>query len=98
LCREALQAPPHIDTIVGLAVTAATTKAMFLKESGERTIRRWIQELPDSVRYVGTVGKKIQDSIGALRDIDEQQKEKVWNLIQRFLTLKPEAESVPPVS
>jgi hypothetical protein len=41
---------------------------------------------------------KIQDAIGALHGIDEQQKEKVWELIQRFLSRKPEAESVTPVS
>jgi hypothetical protein len=96
--QEALQAPPDINTLVGLAVTTATIKAAFLRESGERTIRRWIRALLESVRYVGPVIRKIQEAIGALRDLDEQQKERVWQLIQQFLTLKPEAESVTPIS
>jgi hypothetical protein len=96
--QEALQAPPDIKNIVGLAVTATITKARFIKESAERTIHRWTQELLSSARYAGPVSKKFQDAIGALRDIDDQQKEQVWGLINRYLGMKPNTESVTLVS
>ncbi|MFC1886961.1 hypothetical protein ACFLZM_07885 [Thermodesulfobacteriota bacterium] len=95
---EELKAPPKIEIIVDMALKAVTEKARVIKELAERRVRQWIQELLGSVRYVGSVKKKIQDAIGSLSHLDLEQKEQIWRLIEQFLNQKPEAESVTLVS
>ena len=94
----AMQAPPTIESIVEIAITAVTSPANYLKEKALKWCRKWTEELRKSVSYVGSLKKKIIDVIGAQNHLDEFHKEQVWELIEQFLTPKSEAEGVTLVS
>jgi hypothetical protein len=96
--KEELVAPPKVEIIVEMALMAVTEKARIIKGLAERKVRQWTRELLESVHYIGSVRKKIQDAIGSLSHLDEKQKEQIWGLIEQFLNQKPEAESVTLVS
>jgi len=92
--KDELEAPPKIETIVEMALTAVTKKVRSIKKLAERKVRQWTEELLESVSYVEPLRKKIQDAIGALSHLDGKQKEQVWTLIEQFMIQKPKAESV----
>ncbi len=96
--EQQLQAPPTIESIVEIAITAVTSTANFLKEKALKWCEQWTEQLCKSVSYVGPLKKKIIDVIGAQNHLDEFHKEQVWELIERFLTPKSEAEGVTLVS
>jgi hypothetical protein len=91
-------AGPTIESIVAMAAKAVSKSAQFVKELAQRKVRQWTHQLLAAVDYVGPLKKKILDAIGALKDLDENQKERVWKMIEQFLTQKTEAESVTLVS
>lgn len=92
------QAGPTIEGIVAMAAKAVSKSAQFVKELAQRRVRQWTSQLLAATCYVGPLKKKILDAIGALKDLDEYQKELVWKMIEQFLTQKPEEESVTLVS
>jgi len=96
--EQQLQAPPTIENIVEIAITAVTSSANYLKGKALKWCREWTEELRESVSYVGSLKKKIIDVIGAQNHLDEFHKEQVWELIEQFLTPKSEAEGVTLVS
>lgn len=96
--EQQLQAPPTIENIIEIAITAVTSSANYLKEKALKWCRQWTEELCKSVSYVGCLKKKIIDVIGAQNHLDESHKEQVWGLIDQFLTPKSEAEGVTLVS
>ncbi len=96
--EQQLQAPPAIENIVEIAITAVTSPASYLKEKALKWCRQWTEELCKSVSYVGSLKKKIIDVIGAQNHLDEFHKEQVWELIEQFLTPKSKTEGVTLVS
>ncbi len=98
--QEMLQAdtPPTVDLIVNMAVKAVGPYKRFIKELALRKTRQWLQELIESVKYVGALKKKFIDAIGSLNNIDEKEKEKIWALLESLLNPKPTVGSVTSFS
>jgi hypothetical protein len=89
---------PTVVDIVNMAAKAATASVRYVKELGLRKVREWIQELVSSVNYIGPIKKQIIDAIGSLKNIDLNQQEQIWRLIEIQLHPKLDTESVTRVS
>lgn len=91
-------APARVEDIVNMGVQAVTKSLRRIRELAIRRIEEWTEELVKSVRYIGPLKKQFIDAIGAIGHLDENQKESVWKLIERFLMTKTGSESVTQLS
>ena len=83
-----------IETIIGILVQAVHAKILVVKELAIKKARQWTRELMASYRYPGALEKRFADAIGALTDLNIDLKNKIWELIEQFLDVKPTSESV----
>ena len=98
--QEMLQAdkPPTVELIVNMAAKTVGVSKRLVKELALRKTRQWLQELVESVKYVGALKKKFIDAIGSLNNMDKIEKEKIWALLESILNPKPAEESVTLLS
>jgi hypothetical protein len=96
--QEQLQGPPTVEGIVEMAAAAVGSAAHCLRETAVKWCKRWIEELIKSVGYIVPLKKKFIDAIGAMKHLDETQKESVWKLVEQLLDEKTQPESVTCIS
>ena len=96
--QEQLQGPPTVEGIAEMAAAAVGSAAHCLRETAVKWCKRWVEELIKSVRYIAPLKKKFIDAIGAMKHLDEAQKESVWKLVEQLLDHKTQAESVTCIS
>lgn len=92
--QQTEDAPPTIEQIVRMAERAVTVPARSVKELAMRRAKEWIETLVGAVRYIEPLRKRIIDAVGSLSHLTLDQKEKVLNLIEEFLTPKNGEECV----
>jgi hypothetical protein len=86
--------PFTIDHIMSMLEKAVTMKAGFVKELSLRKAREWTQELMKGNKYLGALKKKLSDALGKLNHLSLEEKQKVWELIEQFLSPKTVEKSV----
>jgi len=87
-------AVPKIETLVKMAQEAVTGPAGNIRRFALKKVEQWTSEICKSARYIGPVKKKIIEAIGELKELNEDQKEKVWKSIEQFIKQKSKTESV----
>lgn len=92
--RQVVEAPPTIEQIVRMAEKAVTAPARFVKQLATRRAKEWTGILLGPARYIEPLRKQIIDAAGTLTHLTLDQKEKVINLIEEFLTPKTGEECV----
>ena len=88
------QQPASIDDIISMLEKAVTQKSRIVKELAIRKAGEWIHELMGNYRYIGSLKKKLSDAIGKLSHLTFEQKQKAWELLEKFLNPKPAEKSV----
>lgn len=88
------QSEHSIETVVSILIQAMRAKILVVKELAIKKARQWTHELMASYSYPGALKKRFADAIGALTDISNDLKNKIWELIEQFLNVKPTSESV----
>ena len=83
-----------VETVIGILIQAVQAKISVVKELAIKKARQWTHELMTSYSYPGTLKKRFADAIGALTDLSNDLKIKIWELIEQFLNVKPTSESV----
>lgn len=91
-------APASVEDIVNMGVQAVTKSFRRIRELAMKRVEEWTEELVKSARYIGPLKKQFIDAIGAKGYLDENQKESIWKLIERFLIPKTGMESVTQFS
>jgi hypothetical protein len=83
-----------IDDIISMLEKAVTQKSRIVKELAIRKVAEWTQELMANYRYIGSLKKKLSDALGKLNHLTFEQKQKAWELLEKFLNSKPAESSV----
>ena len=96
--EDAEQQSASIDDIISMLEKAVTKKSRIVKELAIRRVRDWTHELVKQYSYIGSVKKKLSDALGKLNQLNLEQKQKAWELIEQFLKPKSAEESVTPSS
>ncbi|MFH1479980.1 MAG: hypothetical protein ABIG67_01815 [Pseudomonadota bacterium] len=89
---------PSVENILSMLVQAVKASFQFVKELAIRKARQWTLELMASYRYPGTLKKRFSDALGKFKDLSLDQKTRVWELVEQFLSTKTTAESVTQFS
>jgi hypothetical protein len=92
--KEQKLEPPTVIGIVKMAAIAVTAKISSIKKMTIGRLQERLQELLKGKKYIGSLKKQIIDAIGSLRNLDLNQQEQVWNMIQSILDPKSTTESV----
>ena len=81
-----------------MAATFVTAKLRSVKKVAIGRIREWIAELLKGKKYIGPLKKQIIDAIGSLKDLNLNQQQQVWDVIQSILDPASTTESVTQFS
>jgi hypothetical protein len=81
-----------------MAAIAVTAKISSIKKMTIGRVQERLQELLKGKKYIGPLKKQIINAIGSLRNLDLNQQEQVWNMIQSILDPKSTPESVTSFS
>jgi hypothetical protein len=92
--KEQKPEPPTVIGIVKMAAIAVTAKISSIKKMTIGRVQERLQELLKGKKYIGPLKKQIINAIGSLRNLDLNQQEQVWNMIQSILDTKSTTESV----
>jgi len=76
-----------------MAAIAVTAKISSIKKMTIGRVQERLQLLKGK-KYIGPLKKQIINAIGSLRNLDLNQQEQVWNMIQSILDPKSMTESV----
>jgi len=87
-----------VESIVTMLVQAVKSTVQFVKELAIRKAHEWTRELMESYRYPGALKKSFSQALGHLMNLTLEEKNRIWELIEQFLNLKTEAESVTQIS
>lgn len=90
--------PPTVTSIVKMAATFVTAKLRSVKKVAIGRIREWIAVLLKGKKYIGPLKKQIVDAIGSLKDLNLNQQQQVWDVIQSILDPTSTTESVTQFS
>lgn len=85
---------PSMDNILSMLVQAVRASTQFVKDLAIRKAREWTLELMASYRYPGALKKRFSDALGNFKDLSLEQKTRIWELIEQFLSPKTTTESV----
>ena len=98
--RQRQKAPqsPSMDNILGLLVQAVRASAQFVKDLAIRKAREYTLQLMGNYRYPGALKKQFSDALGDLKGLSLEQKHRIWELIEQFLSPKTTTESVTQFS
>jgi len=98
--RQRQKAPqsPSMDNILGLLVQAVRASAQFVKDLAIRKAREYTLQLMGNYRYPGALKKQFSDALGNLKGLSLEQKHRIWELIEQFLSPKTTTESVTQFS
>jgi len=98
--RHQQEAPQSssMDNILGLLVQAVRASAQFVKDLAIRKAREWTLQLMADYRYPGALKKRFSDALGNIKDLSLEQKNRIWELIEQFLSPKTTTESVTQFS
>jgi hypothetical protein len=88
------QQPASIDDIISMLEKAVTQKSRIVKELAIRRVGEWTQQLMANYRYVGSLKKKLSDALGKVKHLNFEQKQKAWELLEKFLNPKSAENSV----
>ena len=91
--KEQKLEPPTVIGIVKMAAIAVTAKISSIKKMTIGRVQERLQLLKGK-KYIGPLKKQIINAIGSLRNLDLNQQEQVWNMIQSILDPKSMTESV----
>jgi hypothetical protein len=89
---------PTVENIVSMLVQAVKASFRFVREAAIRKARQWTLELMASYRSPGLLKRRISDALGKFNDLNLDQKTKIWELAEQFLSTKTTAESVTQFS
>jgi len=90
--------PPTVIGIVKMAATAVTAKLSSIKKMTIGRVQERLQEMLRGRKYIGPLKKQIIDAIGSLKNLDLNQQQQVWNVIESLLDPKSTIESVTLIS
>ena len=90
--------PPTVIGIVKMAATAVTAKLSSIKKMTIGRVQERLQELLKGRKYIGSLKKQIIDAIGSLKNLNLNQQQQVWNVIESLLDPKSTIESVTLIS
>ena len=79
------QSNPSIAEVVALAKNILTLTVESIKKSASRICRIKLAQLLSNKKYLGPVKKQIQESIGAQKDLNLDQKEKLASLFDELI-------------
>lgn len=98
--RQRQKAPqsPSMDNILGLLVQAVRASAQFVKDLAIKKAREYTLQLMGNYRYPGALKKQFSDALGNLKGLSLEQKHRIWELIEQFLSPKTTTESVTQFS
>ena len=85
---------PTIEGIVSTAIAGISGPFASLRRMAINRCQQSIEKLLQTARYVGPIKKQILDVIGAKKELELSQKERVWALIETLFNQKPEGKSV----
>ncbi len=85
------QSKPGIAEVVALAKNTLTLTIKSIRESARRICRIKLGQLLSTKKYLGPLRKQIQEMIGAQKDLDLEQKEKLANHIDELINQTVEA-------
>jgi len=86
-----------VEGVVTMLVQAVKSTAHFVKELAIKKARQWTQELMESYRYPGALKKHFIQAVGDVVDLNLEEKNKVWKLIEDFFNPKTREESVTQI-
>jgi hypothetical protein len=95
---EDTQKTHSVKDIVGILVQAVKASVQFVREVALRKAREWTQELITSYRYVGALKNSFSETLGNLKDLTIEEKNRVWELIEQILNPKTTGKSVTQIS
>ena len=75
---------PSVEGLVGLAWSVLNIKFQSIKQYAVQRCKTRLKELLNNKKYVGPVWKKFQDTIGAQKNLDLKQKEKLATFIDEL--------------
>jgi hypothetical protein len=67
---------PSINHVVGMLEKAVTVKARFVKALAIRKAGEWTPEIVNNSQYVGPLRKQMEDTIGNVKSLTIEQKQK----------------------
>jgi hypothetical protein len=95
---EDTQKTHSVKDIVGILVQAVKASVQFIREVALRKAREWTQELMTSYRYVGALKNSFLETLGNLKDLTIEEKNRIWELIEQILNPKTTGKSVTQIS
>ena len=96
--RQKTPQSPSMDNILGLLVQAVRASAQFVKDLAIRKAREYTLQLMGNYRYPGALKKQFSDALGNIKDLSLEQKHRIWELIEQFLSPETTTESVTQFS
>jgi len=87
-----------VEDIVGILVQAVKASAQFVREAALRKAREWTQELMETYDYMGALSTRFSETLGNLKDLTVEEKNKIWELIEQILNPKTTEKSVTQIS
>ena len=96
--EKAQQKSHSVEGIVEMLVHIVKVQAQYLKELSVRKAHEWTQELMKSYRYPSALKKQFVEVLSTLNDLNLEQKNKIWGLIEMFFEHKTTEECVTQIS
>jgi len=83
-----------VEDVIGMLVQAVKSTVRFVKDLAIKKARQWTAELLESYRYTGPLKKQFGKALEGITDLNLDQKNEVWNMIEQLLNPKTKVESV----
>ena len=83
-----------VEDVIGMLVQAVKSTVRFVKDLAIKKARQWTAELLESYRYTGPLKKQFGKALEGITDLNIDQKNEVWNMIEQLLNPKTKVESV----
>jgi len=87
-----------VEGIVKMLVNTVKIPAQYLKALSVKKAHEWTQELMKSYRYPSALKKQFEAVLGKLNDLNLEQKDIIWGLIEMFFENKTMEECVTQIS
>ncbi len=86
--------PSTVQDVLNILSSAVKSPAKYLKDIALRRAKEWINELVRSTKYIDILRKKLEKGLIEMTQLNMEQKNKIWEYVIKFLSLKSTGKSV----
>ena len=83
-----------VEDVIAMLAQAVKSTVRFVKDLAIKKARQWTTELLESYRYTGSLRNQFGKALEAMTDVNVDEKNEIWNMIEQLLNPITKVKSV----